>query len=87
MAFPAFSAGQFASINPHPWGVYRKKAANAICCFLHNQWLAAIDYAGTSLCRISSRHLQTGTNRESQPNQPELKKKINFAIFERFFIF
>jgi len=45
------------SINTHPWGVYRKKTANAICCFLHNQWLVTIDYAGTFLCRISSRHL------------------------------
>jgi len=59
MLFPAssssfFNAASLESINTHPWDVYRKKTANAICCFLHHQWLEAIDDAGTSLCRISS---------------------------------
>ena len=44
---------QLASINTHPWDVYRNKTANAIGCFLHNQWLVATDDAGTSLCRTS----------------------------------
>ena len=52
---------KLASINTRPWGVYRQKTVNAIDSFLHNQWLNAIEYADTSLYRISVRHLKTDT--------------------------
>ena len=93
------SIQKLESIYTHPWAVYRNKTANVIGCFLHNQWFEGIDTAGTSLCRIITRHFDGRRNPGRHGNVPTLRiplyaapacngriEKPPFCLYLRFFV-